>query len=95
MPGLAVLDLERETGEPLRDGAVELGLVLLGSLLAERGREMIAQIGEDLGRGLDDVLVVAVMLLGVVAPATVVLALSLLRLPDQVGVVAFEEVELA
>ena len=52
------------SAEPLRDGAVELGLVLLGRGLVERRGEVVAQLGEDLGAGLDELLVVAEVLLG-------------------------------
>ena len=55
---------------------------MLHRLLAEGGREVVAQVGEDLRRRLDDVLVVAVALFGIVARAAVIRALGLLRLPD-------------
>ena len=63
----AVLDLERELRQPLRDRAVELALVLLVDALVERAREVVADVGEELRARLDRVDVVAVELLGLVA----------------------------
>ena len=55
---------------------------------------MVADVGQDLGAGLDGVDVVAVALLGLVARCSVVRALELVALFGHVGVLAFEEVEL-
>src|SRR5205823_14910804 len=90
----AVLDLEREPRQALQDRAVELVLVGFGRLLVEGRREVVAQIGEQLGPGLHDVDVIAVLFLRIVARRVVVGALGLLTLADQVGFLADEEIEL-
>ncbi len=68
--------------------------VFLGRVLVERRRVRPAQVGEGLGARLDEVDVVAVALLRLVALGPVVGALGLVALPDQVGLVALEQVEL-
>src|SRR5207248_9231938 len=80
--GSAVLDLEPERPEPLCNAAVELGLVLLGRVVVEGLPEGPADVGEDLGTGLDRVHVVAGELFRAVTVATVVGVESLLRLGD-------------
>src|SRR4029453_18222716 len=91
---LAVLDLEREPRQPLEDCAVELFLVELARVVVERPFEVVADVGQDLGAGLDGVDVVAVALLGLVARCGVVRALELFALFDHGGVLALEEFEL-
>jgi hypothetical protein len=91
---LSVLDLESEPGQPPAHRAVELGAVLQSGGFAQPRAEMVAKVGEDLGAGLDEVLVVAVALLRLVAGGTVVGALRLLAILDQSSVVAREKVEL-
>jgi endonuclease/exonuclease/phosphatase family metal-dependent hydrolase len=55
---------------------------------------VVPEVGEDLRRGLDEILVVAVALLRVVPVADVVGPLGLLALTDEVGLVALEKIEL-
>jgi endonuclease/exonuclease/phosphatase family metal-dependent hydrolase len=92
---LAILDLERESGQPLDDGAVELPLVHLRGLLVERRSEVVAQVGQELRACLDEIDVGAVPLLGLVARRRVVSALGLLAFTDQILLLADEEFELA
>ena len=91
---LEVLDLQAEPREPLVHRAVELRLVLVGRRLVQRPREIVAQFGEDLGARLDEILVVAESLLGLVALGPVVGGLGLVALADQLRVVPLEELEL-
>jgi endonuclease/exonuclease/phosphatase family metal-dependent hydrolase len=56
---------------------------------------VVAQVGEQLGAGLDEIDVVAVALLGFVPRRRVVRAFCLLALADQVCLLAHEEIELA
>ena len=76
---LAILDLEAEARQAFDHRAVELVLVLLRGLLVERGREVVADVGEDLRARLDEVDVVAVALLGFVAVGLVARALGSVR----------------
>jgi endonuclease/exonuclease/phosphatase family metal-dependent hydrolase len=55
---------------------------------------VVAQVGEELGAGLDEILIVAVPLLGLLAVGAVVRGLRLLALAHELGVVALEQVEL-
>ena len=73
---LEVLDLEPEAREAPVHRAVELRLVLLGRLLVQRRREVVAQLREDLRARLDEVLVLAEPLLGLVALGAVVRCLA-------------------
>ena len=66
----------------------------VGGLLVERGREVVAQPGEDFGAGLDEVDVVAVTLLGLVARSSVVRALGRDAVVDQAALVPFEQIKL-
>ena len=91
---LAQVDLRSEARQPLPDRLVERVLVLLGRVLVERGRVGPAQLGQRLRPRLDEVLVVPVELLGLVSPGPVVAALGLDALPDEIGLVALEQVEL-
>src|SRR5690348_5275033 len=91
---LAVLDLEREAGEALGDGTVERVLVLLRGILVERCREVVSEVGQQLGARLDGVDIVAVAFLSLVAGCAVVRALELLALADHVCLLALEEIEL-
>src|SRR5215218_9604989 len=90
----AILDLECKAPEALQHGGVERVLVLGRGLLVERGREVVAQPREDFGTGLDEVDVVAVALLGLVARSAVVRALGRDAVVDQAALVAFEQIEL-
>src|SRR5581483_8206445 len=78
-----VLDLQSEGRPPFLHGAVERLLVFLRDTFLERARETVAHVGEGLGRRLDDVGVVAVRLLRVVAVGTVVALLHLPHLGEQ------------
>src|SRR5438105_1120098 len=91
----AVFYLQREAGEPLEDRAVERRLVLLRRSLVDGRRVPVAEVGEQLGARLDEVHVVTVSLLGLVAVGAVVGALGGLAVGDQAAVLALEEVELA
>src|SRR5918911_306568 len=91
----AVLDLQREPGQALQDGPIEGRFVLLGCVVLEGRRVAVAQVGEELGRRLDEVHVVTVSLLGLRAVGAVVRALGGDAVGDQSGVLALEEVELA
>lgn len=93
--GLELFDLQREARQSCEYGPVELGLVLLGGLGRHRRREVVAERSELLGSGLDEIEVVPVALLGIVAAGRAVGALRLLAVGDQVGVLPFEEIELA
>ncbi len=64
-------------------------------VLVERPRETVAHVGERLRRGLDDVDVVAVRLLGLVARRAIVLPLGGAAVRDQLRLVLGEDVELA
>ena len=57
--------------------------------------EVVAQVREQLGAGLDEVEVLAVALLGLVAVGCVVGALGLLAVGDQRGLLVLEQLELA
>src|SRR6266567_3832579 len=61
-----VLDLEGEAPEATENGVVEGSLVLVGHVLLERRGEVVAEVGENLRAGLDEVDVVTVALLGLV-----------------------------
>src|SRR5205085_7290950 len=76
------------------DGSVEGRLVLGGRVLVERLGVVVAQVGEQLGAGLDEVDVLAVALLRLVARGAVVCAFRLLAVVDELGVVLEEDVEL-
>ncbi len=91
----AIFDFQSETGQPFPDRAVELGLVFLVQIRGERLREVVSEISEQLGSGLDEILVVAVALLGLVARRAVIGALGRDALANQAAVLAFEQVELA
>ena len=69
--------------------------VPLGGLGRHRRREVVAERRELLRARLDEIEVVPVALLGLVAAGRVVGALRLLAVGDQVGVLPLEEVELA
>src|SRR5919197_405801 len=91
----AVFYLQREAREALQDGTVEARFVFLGGVGLDRGRVPVAEVGEQLGARLDEVHVVTVPLLGLVAVGPVVRALGGLAVGDQAGVLPLEEVELA
>ena len=91
----AVLDLEREAPEASQHGLVEGLLVLLGRILLERRREVVTKVGQDLGPRLDEVDVVAVALLRLVAWRLVVRPLGRDTVFDEPALLAFEDVELA
>src|SRR6059058_5149133 len=78
----------------LQDGAIELVLVGLRGVLVERPLEVVADVGQELGAGLDHVDVVAVALLRLVARRCVVGPLGFLTLVEQIGVLADEKIEL-
>jgi hypothetical protein len=90
----AEVDLEAEARQALPDRPVERRLVGLGRMLVERPLEGVAEVGERLGALLDEVDVLAVALLGLVAPRLLVAALRLLAGLDQAGVVVREELQL-
>src|SRR6185437_5752846 len=69
---LGVLDLEPEAGQPLDDRAVEGVLVVVRRGLVERRGEVVPKVGEDLGARLDELLVVAETLLGLLPAGAVV-----------------------
>jgi len=71
-----------------------MGRVLLGCGLVESGGKAVAQVGQHLRPRLDEIDVVAVAFLRLVALGAVVGTLGLLAVPDQAGVLALEEVEL-
>jgi hypothetical protein len=77
------------------DGAVEGLRVALALGLVERPLVAVADVGERLGAVLDEIDVLAVALLGLVAVGLVVAAFRLVAGDDQVGVLAPEQLELA
>ncbi len=93
--GLGVFDLDGEAGESLDDGAVELFLVLLRRLVVQGRSEVVAETGEQLRAGLDQVEVVAVELFGLVARRRVVRRFRRVAVGDQPALFVLEEVELA
>jgi hypothetical protein len=93
--GLRVFDFDSESPQARKHGAVELLLVLLGRVLVECRREGIAESRKDLRAGLDEVQVIGVALLGLIAAGPVVSALRRVAVGDQPGFLALEEVELA
>src|SRR5919198_2335929 len=90
-----VFYFEREAREALEHRPVERGFVFLGRVGFDRGRIPVAEVGEQLGARLDEVHVVTVSLLRLVAVGPVVRALRGLAVGDQARVLALEEVELA
>lgn len=90
----SLLKLKGEAGEASQHCAVELALVGLGGGLVERCRVAIAEAGEDVGGRGNEVAVIAIALLGLVALRLLVGVLGGLALGDERGVLAFEEIEL-
>src|SRR5215470_7798948 len=73
---------------------VERLLVLLGDVRLERRPVRVTDLGESLSSRLDEVEVLRVLLLGLLAPGPVVRPLGRFARVDQVAVVLHEEAEL-
>src|SRR5207249_8945661 len=89
-----VLQLDGEPWEPFTDGPVEGLLVLRRSLLAEGCRIRITDRREELCAGLDEVEIVAVALLGLLARRRRVRPLRGGTVGDEPGLLALEQCEL-
>src|SRR5688500_6327054 len=89
-----VLALQGETREATEDGAIEGRFVLVGGGVVEGSRVVVAKLGQRFRRRLDEVEVLAVALLGLVAPGAIVGVFRRLGLSDQPGLLALEQVEL-
>ena len=76
------------------DRPVELRLVGLGSVLVHGRGEAVAELCEPVRAGFDEIQIVAVALLGLVAVGGVVRALRGVAVGDQLRALLLEEVEL-
>ncbi len=84
----------RVSREPLRGGAREGDAILVDGVVGERGRVRLAKVEETVCDGVDDELVVAIELLGLVAPRPRPGVVRALRLGQKAGLVLGKELEL-